>query len=309
MLVKESLIDKQSNLANHRCLTVKGNRRPTFLVLPHLLCILLTHLICRASTSTLAVLLLLIGATRHTGYNIIDCLLVVNFMTASVAIAHSNMELDAARALLEGKTKTNQDFYLDQETFADGQHGFNTFLLSTDCDDKIVQRRSRSDSVGLDALAEIACAETAKEEEASENDCDDFVQEDSDEDFERLPPRILLGRQRSASNPEGMDKWETRTLFLPADILEEELAEVSVKVQEQREAQHQQLLDEANLSPEELLQRARSRLLDDLTINGDKGVLSLPHTLTKYKQVCVNCVSDLIYILICRCNVSPVLTI
>lgn len=57
-------------------------------------------------------------------------------------------------------------------------------------------------------------------------------------------------------------------------------------------------VDESTLEPEELLRRARSRLLEDLSegsggsngtgngLNGDKGsVLILPHSLSKYKEV------------------------
>jgi hypothetical protein len=47
--------------------------------------------------------------------------------------------------------------------------------------------------------------------------------------------------------------------------------------------------EQANLTPEELLKRARSRLLEDLSegsLNGEKGVLTLPHSLSKYKEVC-----------------------
>jgi len=46
---------------------------------------------------------------------------------------------------------------------------------------------------------------------------------------------------------------------------------------------------ELALSPEDMLRRARSRLLEDLSegnLNGDKGVLTLPHSLAKYKEVC-----------------------
>ena len=47
--------------------------------------------------------------------------------------------------------------------------------------------------------------------------------------------------------------------------------------------------DESTLEPEELLRRARSRLLEDLSegasLSGEKGVLTLPHSLSKYKEV------------------------
>jgi hypothetical protein len=46
--------------------------------------------------------------------------------------------------------------------------------------------------------------------------------------------------------------------------------------------------DEANLSQDELLRRARSRLLEDLSesnLTGEKGIMTLPHSLDKYKEV------------------------
>lgn len=46
--------------------------------------------------------------------------------------------------------------------------------------------------------------------------------------------------------------------------------------------------EQANLTPDELLKRARSRLLEDLSegsLSGEKGVLTLPHSLNKYKEV------------------------
>merc|ERR1719464_1773624 len=44
--------------------------------------------------------------------------------------------------------------------------------------------------------------------------------------------------------------------------------------------------EEENLNHDQLLRRARSRLLEDLSIaSGEKGVLTLPHSLKKYKEV------------------------
>lgn len=47
---------------------------------------------------------------------------------------------------------------------------------------------------------------------------------------------------------------------------------------------------EENISPGELLRQARSRLLEDLSessVTGEKGILTLPHALAKYKEVSV----------------------
>ena len=138
------------------------------------------------------------------------------------------------------------------------------------------------------------------------------------------PPRTMIltrGRRRAVSNPEGMEKWaplpsSRRHFVLPACILEEELAEASAAMEAHNErlleaaAAHEEeeeclssspsssslapisgLMSEeeqANLTPEELLRKARSRLLEDLSegmLNGEKGVLTLPHSLNKYKEV------------------------
>ena len=118
-----------------------------------------------------------------------------------------------------------------------------------------------------------------------------------------------------------------RHFVLPAAILEEELAEANAAVRErellrseQKQNDHEtqpnrsnleeadesedctekdedkeeeredeeEEEDESMLTPEELLRKARSRLLEDLSegsINGEKGQLMLPHALGKYKSV------------------------
>eukprot|EP00536_Pseudo-nitzschia_multiseries_P000303 jgi/Psemu1/249347/estExt_Genewise1Plus.C_40127 len=67
--------------------------------------------------------------------------------------------------------------------------------------------------------------------------------------------------------------------------LVEEEAEDEVDADEHSEEEEE---DEDNLDHEELLRRARSRLLEDLSqsnLSGEKGVLTLPHSLRKYKEV------------------------
>lgn len=130
----------------------------------------------------------------------------------------------------------------------------------------------------------------------------------SDDDSEAMPPPPprMRGRPRSVSNPEGMEKFAPRDhnrlhFVLPASILEEELAEASaamkakegkfLQLETQEEGLHEEEdeeEDESDLDQDELLRRARSRLLEDLSessVTGDKGVLTLPHALTKYKEV------------------------
>jgi hypothetical protein len=189
---------------------------------------------------------------------------------------------------------------------------------------------------GLDALAALASKEASMDfslplvanpvSSSSSASC-------SDDDSEAMPPPPPRRRLRSASNPEGMEKWDALSnrqfsrqhFMLPSTILEEELAEASAAMKAKAvedEAQRQAALPfkkrgrkgffdtlgtspdsvmsplaqnaekserhEDDVAPEELLRRARSRLLEDLSegnMNGDKGVLTLPHSLSKYKEV------------------------
>jgi hypothetical protein len=269
-------------------------------------------------------------------------------------------------------------------------------------------------SDALDALAALASA-TSEVRNASvdEDDDDDFHEEERHDTLgpliaSRSPspeqirsssggagfgsassrPRRMMGRLRSVSNPEGMEKWDSmgrsnmatdhsatshrRHFVLPSSILEEELADAQMAVDrglgrryraysgqfsddphhhpyvedepdymdavplrispdmsveatldeteeseegEEEEAEEEGSGDEddgdeeaaeeegedeeeeedtSNLSPEELLRRARARLLEDVsTANGgpagtsvaSRGVLPLPHSLGKYKNV------------------------
>lgn len=176
------------------------------------------------------------------------------------------------------------------------------------------QQRLRSNSTGLEALALLATeeqekiepVETASQTQGPNHSLSTMnLSSSSDEDSEAMPPprprpRIQRTRRRSVSNPEGMDKWapeeNNRLHFvLPASILEEELAEASAAMKAKEEEMAGQI-EEGNADEEEevfnedeLLRRARSRLLEDLSqgnLNGEKGVLTLPHSLEKYKQVC-----------------------
>ena len=141
------------------------------------------------------------------------------------------------------------------------------------------------------------------------------VSSSSSSDDEAMPPppprRAGSFRRRSVSNPEGMEKWAPRDqnrlqFVLPASILEEEMAEASAAIKAKQElaeddydeadddnmvedkSEDEEEVDEADLTPDELLRRARSRLLEDLSevnLNGEKGILALPHALEKYKEV------------------------
>lgn len=166
---------------------------------------------------------------------------------------------------------------------------------------------------GLDALAFLASREQASlQQQGTDSSQQDATSSSSDEDSEIMPPppTRVLGRRRSMSNPEGMQKWESlgsrrnhdRHFVLPPSIIEEELAECNAALEERTSSSGNEssfasadqvlpsavLEDQSQMSPEELLRKARSRLLEDLSesnITGDKGVLTLPHSLAKYKDV------------------------
>jgi hypothetical protein len=180
----------------------------------------------------------------------------------------------------------------------------------------------RSLGRGLDALAALASTEQAKIQHPQApfpflvQSCG--FSSSSDDDSEAMPPPPPRGRRRSASNPEGMEKWDSlcwnqsarHHFVLPASILEEELAEATLAIRERAERKNSEDYydvspdsvtdaerdtrversekDDSNLTPDELLRRARSRLLEDLSegaMNGEKGDLILPHSLAKYKEV------------------------
>ena len=269
-------------------------------------------------------------------------------------------------------------------------------------------------SDALDALAALASA-TSEVRNASVDDDDDDDDDHEEERHDTLGPliasrspspeqiksgspasssrpRAMMGRLRSVSNPEGMEKWDSmgrsnngltghsatshrRHFVLPSSILEEELADAQMAVErglgrryrayssghmfnddphhhpyvedepdymdaaplrispdvtsaeatldETEESEEEEGDDEeeegsgdeedgeedsgdeaaeaeeeeedtSNLSPEELLRRARARLLEDVSTAGgspagtsvaSRGVLPLPHSLGKYKNV------------------------
>ena len=213
-------------------------------------------------------------------------------------------------------------------------------------------RRPRSNSAGLDALAFLATQEQeaavgGKTTTAVATNAQTTVPyssislvanpavTSSDDDSEIMPPppprTTVTRRRRSVSNPEGMGKWglpmtmdddnnsttmRRLRLVLPVSILEEEIAEANAAViaKEKSTASASALAasllsqkgdihgsnrsrsqpplveedEDENLDHDELLRRARSRLLEDLSqsnISGEKGVLTLPHSLAKYKEV------------------------
>jgi hypothetical protein len=151
--------------------------------------------------------------------------------------------------------------------------------------------------------------------------------DDDSEAMPPPPPRGRQVRPRSISNPEGMEKWslanevidpysaaDRRHFVLPASILAEELRVARVAAREFQSGSPPSIPEDAeyhddssfsqtpqdddedndvdnfyeNLSPDQLLHRARSRLLEDLSescVTGEKGILTLPHALAKYKEV------------------------
>ena len=236
----------------------------------------------------------------------------------------NNRELDAAQALL-GAGGGSDNNYLSAEAHSSPRANLAprattsaVSSASSSAEDQptttTITRRPRSDSAGLDALAALASQERSSPthslvpSSSSSSSC-------SEDDAAMPPPSPR--RPRSASNPEGMEKWDSllqpkeprRHFVLPASILEVELAKASEAVKEQRNnnnkrpesipeetpedevGKQEDNVDDSNLTPEELLRRARSRLLEDLSegnVNGEKGVLTLPHSLAKYKEVSVH---------------------
>jgi hypothetical protein len=107
-----------------------------------------------------------------------------------------------------------------------------------------------------------------------------------------------------------MDKWDTlstinerKRYVLPDKILEKELAEAkaAAKLKEEENLRdaitittrsssfsHVETEREEDSDREDILRRARNRLLEDLSegsITGEKGQLTLPHAMAKYKHV------------------------
>lgn len=228
-----------------------------------------------------------------------------------------HQELDAARALLGVSPPEVSIAALPAEQFDDSVEE----AAAAAEEEFPFRKRPRSDSAGLDALAALASQEQLKEEkkplQVTFSEDTPAITSSSSEDEEgegsssnnMPPPPPRFRRRRSASNPEGMEKWDSlgpsnkttrRHFVLPASILESELAEANAAVKEQNRRQpdkenkpkedddEEEEVDESTLTPDELLRRARSRLLEDLsegTVNGEKGVLTLPHALSKYKEV------------------------
>lgn len=223
--------------------------------------------------------------------------------------------LDAARALMGVSPSSVADSNVSLPMFGGrGSKGPKDELATPLPESFDARRRPRSNSAGLDALALLATKEQASMEHIPPHI--DSVQEarplvasaisssSSDDDSEAMPPpppRFVTARRRSVSNPEGMEKWVPRNqnrlhFVLPASILEEELAEASAAMKAKQERQDnddsriETIIeeDDENLDQDELLRRARSRLLEDLSesnLNAEKGVLTLPHSLAKYKEV------------------------
>lgn len=161
-------------------------------------------------------------------------------------------------------------------------------------DSKPKQKCNDDSLVGLDALA-VLCSSAA------------LIDPDGSSQEEEIRP---VRRQRSCSNPEGMEKWEAMTRMRsrdyspPPSILEEEegdsdMAEVAnslsllAKDKITPDVFHSQSKsivvtpDEVIEDPVELLRRARTKLLEDMHECGSnsKGSSVLPHTLSKYKEL------------------------
>lgn len=236
--------------------------------------------------------------------------------TSPPLVAHETQKsnddrLDAAHALLGVSPSSS--------SLPPSFQSFGSLELQQSCSEplqseapSILPQRLRSNSTGLEALALLATEEQDRmdpvwgvsQTKVPSHPISTTILSSSDEDSEAMPPPhprpiVLRTRRRSVSNPEGMEKWapqeDNRLHFvLPASILEEELAEASAAMkakEEEMAGQDEEATaeeEEGILNEDELLRRARSRLLEDLSqgnLHGEKGVLTLPHSLEKYKQV------------------------
>jgi hypothetical protein len=163
----------------------------------------------------------------------------VEIIMATTTVPHRDdtlTRLDAAHALLSASSNAfhNRSIYDSKMTSSSTNrvpHGFSNPSpskyssiswnepLNTEST-KLTRQRASS---GLDALALLA----SRASELSSS----FVDDDRDS-MPPPPPRVRKGRMRSASNPEGMEKWDSlyqnrsssrMHFLLPSTILEEEL--------------------------------------------------------------------------------------
>lgn len=247
----------------------------------------------------------------------------VSFLPPDAFASNSSQELDVARALLQfplGASATATTEEMTRETRSvpasdankgpakAASHGFTLSLYTitekvTSTDQGPSQgepplvRRPRSGSEGLDCLA--ALAERESHIPAPMDVSSTTLGSSSSEDDATMPPPKPIARPRSVSNPEDIMVGPPvrRPFFiLPQAILEQELAQArratsrsppSIPEDSLYEENPAQEEEQEELSPEDLLRRARSRLLEDLSecaIHGDKNML-LPHSLSKYKNV------------------------
>lgn len=251
-------------------------------------------------------------------------------MTANIgslpALGMDCREMDAARALL-GVSPSIAPVHAESGPPMDS---FSLGTPAGDSETNLRTSASASESSGqspavrgLDALAALASTEQAKMDSPPQRYSNlssllghghGLLSPSSDDDSEAMPPPPPRGRRRSASNPEAMENWDSLNrgrsnrhhFVLPPSILEEELAEASAAILKRKNSESdyydvspdsvmdgdglEEMEDDSNLSPDELLRRARSRLLEDLsegTMNGEKGEVVLPHSLAKYKPVSI----------------------
>ena len=120
----------------------------------------------------------------------------------------------------------------------------------------------------------------------------------TDDDSEAMPPPPPRRRMRSASNPEGMERWEPaysrRRVQYTIGIVEEDDADAEEELDADNGKSDEMVSGGTPsspavvISPESLLHRARSKLLQDMSeanLKGEKGLQTLPHSLNKYKHV------------------------
>ena len=174
--------------------------------------------------------------------------------------------------------------------------------LNTIDDPPMPQRRPRSGSEGLDYLAFFA------EQERRASSDDEMMpppqprrpRSQSEDGFFVLPPSLLKKELEEARILAAANCRRSPTLSIPedAEYVEDESNEYEEEDEEEEYEDDDNILEEEvndnleTISSTELLRRARSRLLEDMSesnLNGggsnEKGFVILPHALSKYQSV------------------------
>jgi CCT motif len=202
----------------------------------------------------------------------------------------------------------------------------------------LLQRRPRSGSEGLEYLAflaererrvvSVATSESSLPQLHSDESDDSEVmpppqprrpRSRSEDGYFVLPPSLLLKELEEARLLASERRSPTHSIPEDAEYVEEEEDDIYVdedqyddydndmEDEEEEEEEEVPKREIETISSTELLRRARSRLLEDLSEsnlgnnNNDKGFVILPHALSKYQSVR----QEVVYGLVKSINVTP----